>query len=997
MLSVSSRRHRIKGLMHRSIVLLAISLLSLSASGQERSTLNFNPGWLLQTGDPADASKPEFDDSKWKPVTLPHAWNEDEAFHVAIDQHPTGIAWYRKSFKLPPDAKGRKVFIEFEGVRQGAEIWLNGKSVGLHENGVMAFGIDLTDAVLPPPATNVIAVRTDNDWAYRERATKQRYQWSDKNFNANFGGIPKNVKLHITDKVYQTLPLYSNLGTTGTYIYGTDFNIADRTAVIHAESEIRNESAAPLEFTYHVEITDADGKVVSRFDGQRQKIEAGATLTANASAPVKELNFWSWGYGYLYKVETSLVGTGGKKLDAVITRTGFRKTEFGNGMVKLNDRAIQMHGYAQRTSNEWPAIGLSVPPWLSDFSNGLMVESGANLVRWMHVAPWKQDVESCDRVGLMQEFPAGDAEGDVTGRRWEQRVEVMRDAMIYNRNSPSILVYESGNKGVSEDHMAEMKAARDRYDPHGGRAAGSREMLASRTAEWGGEMLYINKSARTPFWATEYSRDEALRKYWDDFSPPFHKDGDGPLHKGESAAIYNRNQDSFAVEAVTRWFDYWNERPGTGRRVNAGGLNIVFADSNTHFRGAENYRRSGEVDAMRIPKDGFFAHKVMWDAWVDVEKPATYIIGHWNYTPEVKKPVYVVSSAESVEIFLNDQSLGKGKQSCRFLFTFPDIAWKPGTLRAVGYDAAGKKVCEATKVTAGKPAALKLTPVTAPRGLLADGADLALIQVEVVDAKGQRCPIAMDTVKFDLTGPAEWRGGIAQGPDNFILNRSLPVECGVNRVLVRSLPQAGQVVLTASADGLKPAKVELKSVPFEVRDGWSPFFAADNLPSRLDRGPTPSTPSFKVIRRDVPITAATAGSNEESAKLSFDDDETTSWTSGEDLKNGWIEYQLAKTADLTQAVFKMSGWRQRSYLMRILVDGKEAWRGSTPQSLGYVTLPLANAKGSKVRIEVLGEGSSKDSYTLTEVENQKNTSNGAEKVRARALSIVEAEFYECAP
>jgi beta-galactosidase len=983
--------------MHRSFVLLAISFLScIAAPGQERATLNFNPGWLLQTGDPADASKPEFDDSKWKPVTLPHAWNEDEAFHVAIDQHPTGIAWYRKSFKLPPDAKGRKVFIEFEGVRQGAEIWLNGKSVGLHENGVMAFGLDLTEAVLPPPATNVIAVRTDNDWAYRERATKQRYQWSDKNFNANYGGIPKNVKLHIADKVYQTLPLYSNLGTTGTYIYAKDFNIAGRSAVIHAESEIRNESGTPFEFTFHVEMTDMDGKVVARFDGGRQAIAAGATLTAKASAPVNGLNFWSWGYGYLYKLETSLVSEG-KKLDAVTTRTGFRKTEFGNGMVKLNDRVIQMHGYAQRTSNEWPAIGMSVPPWLSDFSNGLMVESGANLVRWMHTAPWKQDVESCDRVGLMQQMPAGDAEGDVTGRRWEQRVEAMRDVTIYNRNNPSVLVYEAGNKGVREEHMLEMKAIRDRYDPHGGRAAGSREMLASRTAEWGGEMLYINKSARTPFWSTEYSRDEALRKYWDNFSPPFHKDGDGPLHKGESAAIYNRNQDSFAVEAVTRWFDYWNERPGTGRRVNSGGLNIVFSDSNTHYRGAENYRRSGEVDAMRIPKDAFYAHKVMWDAWVDVEKPAAYIIGHWNYAPNVKKPVHVVSSAESVELFLNEQSLGKGNQDKRFLFTFPEIAWKPGTLRAVGFDGAGKKVCEATKATAGNPVALKLTPATAPGGLLADGADLALIQVEVMDAKGQRCPIAMDMVKFDLSGPAEWRGGIAQGPDNYILKTTLPVECGVNRVLVRSLTKPGEITLTATAGGLKPAKVELRSVPFETRDGWAETFAADSLPSRLDRGPTPSSPSFKSIRRDVPITAVSAGSNEESAKLSFDDDETTSWTSEGDLANSWIEYQLAKPADLAEAVFRLSGWRQRSYQMRIMVDGRETWKGATPTSLGYITLPLANAKGSKVRVEVLGEGSNRVSYTLTELADQKNVSTGDEKVRARALSIVEAEFYEAAP
>src|SRR5262249_48213677 len=157
---------------------------------------------------------------------------------------------------------------------------------------------------------------------------------------------------------------------------------------------------------------------------------------------------------------------------------------------------------------------------------------------------------------------------------------------IYNRNSPSILFYEAGNAGVSEAHMVEMKKLRDQYDPHGGRAIGCRNMLASKTAEYGGDMLYINKSAGKPLWAMEYSRDEARRKYGDGRTPPYHKDGDAPhpISKGSSAP-YNRNQDSFTVEDVVRWYDYYRERPGTGKRVNAGGVNIVFSDSNTHFRG----------------------------------------------------------------------------------------------------------------------------------------------------------------------------------------------------------------------------------------------------------------------------------------------------------------------------------------------------------------------------------------------------------------------------
>ncbi|QBE66808.1 glycoside hydrolase family 2 protein [Pseudoduganella lutea] len=956
-----------------------------------RTVYNFNPGWRLAVTDTPEAIRPAFDDATWKPVTLPRAWNEDEAFAKDIVDHSTGIAWYRKRFTLPAAAKGRKVFLEFEGARQAAEVYVNGRRMGLHENGVTAFGFDITDALVP--GRNVVAVRTDNSWDYKEAATGQRYQWADRNFNANYGGLPKNVKLHVTDRLYQTLPLYSSLGTTGVYVYARDFDIPGRRATIAAESEVKNDDDHARTFTYEVRLRDRDGKEVARFAAPPQTVTPGATATVKAQAPVAGLHFWSWGYGYLYDVETTLK-VDGVPVDTVVTRTGFRKTEFKDGVVKLNDRVLQLKGYAQRTSNEWPAVGMSVPAWLSDYSNGLALASNANLIRWMHITPWRQDTESLDRLGLMHAMPPGDAEKDVTGRRWEQRIEVMTDAIVYNRNSPSILFYESGNRGVSAEHMREMKALRDRYDPHGGRASGSREMLSTELhgiAEYGGEMLYINKSARIPMWAMEYSRDEGARKFWDEFTPPFHKDGDGPLHKGQPAPTYNRNMDTHAIENVKRWYDYWRERPGTGRRVSSGGVNIVFSDSNTHHRGAENYRRSGEVDAMRIPKDGFHAHQVMWDGWVDVEKPRAHIVGHWNYAAGTVKPVTVISSADKVALYLNGKKLGEGRQTERFLFTFDSVAWQPGELKAVGLDSAGKKVCETTLATAGAPAALKLTAMTAPGGMRADGADLALVQVEVVDARGRRNPVALDTVKFDLQGPAEWRGGIAQGPGNHVLARALPVEGGVNRVLVRSTTKPGRVVLRASAAGLAPATVTLATQPFKVEGGLATRFPADGLPLHLDRGPTPATPSFRVSRVTVPVASAEAASNAGDAALTFDDDETTKWSSTPG--HGAITYRLAQPATLGEISLKLSGWRERSYPLRVIVDDTPVYEGMTPKSLGYVTLPLKPVHGGTVRVELNGVADESNAIKLTEVANQAITDTGANQTPKGVLSIVEIEFY----
>ena len=976
-----------------TFLLAILSAINIQAS--ERKKYNFNSEWKLRIGDFPKAKDTKFDDSKWKQVTLPHAFNEDEAFKLSIEQLTDTVVWYRKSFQIPELKSNQKVFVEFEGVRQRGDFYLNGHYLGRHENGVMAVGFDLTPHI--KEGENVIAVRTDNDWMYREEGTNSKFQWNDRNFNANYGGIPKNVFLYVTDNVYQTLPLYSNLKTTGVYVYAQDFDIQGRKATIHAESEVRNDSKATRQFSYQVTILDADGKLMKTFQGDKVTLKAGETKTVKASAILHNLHFWSWGYGYLYTVKTALKDDNNQIFDEVSTRTGFRKTRFAEIKIWLNDRVIQMKGYAQRTSNEWPAVGLSVPAWLSDFSNDLMVKGNANLVRWMHATPWKQDVESCDRVGLIQAMPAGDAEKDREGRQWEQRVELMRDAIIYNRNNPSILFYECGNKAISREHMIEMKAVRDKYDPFGGRAIGSREMLDIREAEYGGEMLYINRSEHHPMWATEYCRDEGLRKYWDEYSYPFHKEGDGPLYKGQPATDYNRNQDELAITMIARWYDYWRERPGTGNRVSSGGTKIIFSDTNTHYRGAENYRRSGVTDAMRIEKDAFYAHQVMWDGWVDTEKDQTYIIGHWNYPDNTVKPVQVVSTGEEVELFLNGNSLGKGKRQYNFLFTFDNVAFKPGKLEAVSYNKAGKEISRYAVNTAGEPASLKLTAIQNPEGFHADGADMTLIQVEVVDKDGQRCPLDNRTIQFTLKGQAEWRGGIAQGKNNHILDTNLPVECGINRALIRSTTAAGKVTLTAQAKGLLSASLTLETVPVKVTGGLSTYLPQATLKGRLDRGETPSTPSYKDSKKGVRIVSAKAGSNNNDAEKSYDDIELTEWKNDGKLSTAWITYTLERDAEIDDICIKLQGWRSRSYPLEVYAGNTLIWSGNTDKSLGYIHLNVEKpVRANTITIRLKGNTSDKDAFgQIIEVEAIAANTMELEKSSSKhQLRIIEVEFLE---
>ena len=454
--------------------------------------------------------------------------------------------------------------------------------------------------------------------------------------------------------------------------------------------------------------------------------------------------------------------------------------------------------------------------------------------------------------------------------------------------------------------------------------------------------------------------------------------------------------ESHAIENVKRWYEFWRERPGTGKRVSAGGVNIVFSESNTHHRGEENYRRSGEVDALRIPKENFYAHKVMWDGWVDQEKQGIHIIGHWNYKQGIKKPVYIISTADKVELKVNGKSLGFGEKSDGFLFTFRDVIWSAGTISAIGYDKGGKQVCATQKNTTGKPVALRLTGIKRPGGLVADGHDLALVEVEVVDANGNRVPTALNMINFSMSGPAIWRGGMAMGPDNYTLTQTYPVEGGVNRALIRSTTKPGTIVIKASAEGLREATLTLSSKPFVVNEGLAATLPADGLPGYLERGLTPSTPSFTPIRNLIEIAKATAGANADSVLMSFDDNELSDWVNDGNLSTAWVEYELEKEATVNEISLKLNNFRSRKYPLLITVDGKEAFNGVTPLSLGYFSLKCTPQKGKKVRIQLAGASRDGAGNQMVEVSGKK-LDDGVARDDSKAkgtLSIIEAEIYE---
>ena len=395
---------------------------------------------------------------------------------------------------------------------------------------------------------------------------------------------------------------------------------------------------------------------------------------------------------------------------------------------------------------------------------------------------------------------------------------------------------------------------------------------------------------------------------------------------------------------------------------------------------------------MRVPKDAFFVHQVMWDGWVTPEHNRTYIVGHWNYKPGTVKDVYVVSTADRVSLLLNGKELKTTcERSQQWLFTFKDVAFEEGTLEAVGYteEAGSLTPTSSHKLdSAGKPAQLRLTAIANPQGMVADGADMVLVQVEAIDQEGHRCPTDNRTVSFYLWGEGQWIGSIEDS------RLTVPLVCGVNRVLVRSTTTAGEIGLAVCADGLKPAYLTVETHPVEV----SQLLPQLTLPCRLDRGETPATPSYTDLKRSVTIVGATVGSNAANAANSYDDNELSEWKSDGKKENAWVTYRLSRKAAIDEIALKLTGWRNKCYPLQVLAGRQIVWEGLTDATLGYTHIKIdkpvksdrltIRMTGPSVDSSLFGESKELAGGKAAELDALSRTSGKVE------LRIVEADLTE---
>ena len=728
------------------------------------------------------------------------------------------------------------------------------------------------------------------------------FSWNCNDFNPVLGGISHPVRICFKPEVHLTLPLYANLRTKGTYIWADAFDKEAGRARIHAEAEIRNMRPEPVRCFIRISVEDPGGNTYATFTSGSTEIPAwpdecpkGSALSIvpedaygwdahtkhcipaaedqvapteldsvngyviSASQTVSGLRFWEPSDPALYRVRVTLMADG-EAVDEEVIETGFRQVGYDPDRgVLLNGKPIWLRGYAQRATNEWAESGIA-PEWMKDQDARWIRESNANHIRWMHVAASPADIRATDRQGVICTQPAGDKEKETFGRQWDQRVELMRNVIIAYRNHPSILFWEAGNNVISAEHMREMRIVKEKLDPHGGRFMGCRTINTEETlaeSEYVGTML--NRHAARflaehgPITETEYSREEAPRRVWDDFTPP---DFDYPsrwLGKGgkkqKGMDFYDLTAEELAIANARGYSEFFHDRIGgaSGKNLYSACAALCWTDSAQHGRQSwsENGRMSGRVDAIRVKKQSFDVFRVMQST-----QPEIRILGHWNYPPKTensycvpvkrfngvywentdqteqrdptRKTVYCVASypVDAVVLRVNGETVGRCDQpEYGFIFAFRNVdVTRSGCVEATGLDPAGREICRDRIETAGDPFRVRLTLRTAPGGWRADGTDLAMVDIEIVDAENRVCPLADMRLELHCEGNAQLLGGYNSGRfngngrhDSVIHQPFVYAECGTNRILLRSTETPGAVRLTVSAEGLPDAKLEMRT------------------------------------------------------------------------------------------------------------------------------------------------------------------------------------------
>lgn len=728
------------------------------------------------------AASPDFDDSDWRVLDLPHDWVVEGAFDA--DANPSqgyrrrGIAWYRRHFRLDESDRGKHLELQFEGIATHATVWVNGLLVHRNFCGYTPFQIDLTPIATFGDALNTVAVRVDADaqegWWY-EGGGIYRHTW-----------LLKRSPVHIQTYGVHASPVLDESGCWS----------------VPVETTIENITSVPRSVTVSAELLDDTNQVLASASSGAIGLAALQPTVSNLLLGIPfHPELWSPDSPALYSVRVSVVHDG-KVGDTASVPCGFRTLRFDPDLgFFLNDQALKIRGTCNHQDHA--GVGVAVPSSLWDYRIRRLKQLGCNAYRCAHHPPAPELLDACDRLGMMV------MDENRNFNHTPEYIGQLRTLMRRDRNHPSVILWSVFNEepmqGTAQgrEMVRRMVAEARRWDT-----------VRPVTAAMNGGM----NEEEGVFEAVDVVGFNYCDQWYDSFrqrhpkQPLFSsEDTSAFMTRGEFETDKARNVISSYDDECARWghshrkaWQLIAERPFV-----AGG----FVWTGFDYRGEPQPLAwpsvssvFGIMDTCGFPKTAYHIHQSNWIQ----DRPVLAIAPHWNWEGREGQPIRVIvmTNGDSAELFLNGVSCGR-KERPPFDYIVWEVPYAPGRIDAVSHKA-GREHARAFIETAGEPRAIILEPDRC--WLSGDGQDATPITISVADDSGRVVPHSSNEVAFTVTGPGENIGhgngdhnchDPEQGPRRKVFH-------GLAQLIVRSKLGVGTVVVRAESPGLRTAEIELE-------------------------------------------------------------------------------------------------------------------------------------------------------------------------------------------
>lgn len=830
---------------HLTRCLFCAALISMPFSVMaQRTERQLEKGWKFTRLDDAQFARADYNDAKWKNVTVPHDWAIYGPFSIDNDKQNTAIAqdgqtqamehagrtgglpfvgtgWYRLSFEVPEFKDNKRCTLVFDGAMSHAQVYINGEKAVYWPYGYNTFYVDATP-FLKKGAKNELAVRLENQ--------NESSRWYPG------AGIYRNVHLIVTEDAH--VPVWGTQVVTDEI--GSDYaRISQKTDLeVPVGKSLKN-------YTLVTEIKDATGRVVAQ---NRCLAEGAKAQHYTQQFVVENPQFWTVDTPNLYTSE-SRIYEGSTLKDTYTTTFGIRqvKLEAGKGFF-LNGKLIKFKGICQH--HDLGALGAEVNMAAIRRQIRILKDMGCNAIRTSHNMPAPELVQACDEMGMMlmgESFDEWITPKVQNGyhqffNEWAERD--IDHLVRHYRNNPSIVMWCIGNEVPDQDD-----------GDRGTKIAYRLQQLCHQLDP----TRPVTQGMDHPDAVVNNGMAAAMEIPGFNYRPHKYLENIKKLPQGfllgtESAStISSRGVYKFPVErkAMAKYPDHqassydvehcsWSNLPEDdwiqhddlpwcmGEFVWTG-FDYLGEPSPYYTDWPSHASLFGIIDMGGIPKDRYYLYRSHWNKQAET----LHILPHWNWAGREGEvtPVFVYTNYPKAELFINGKSQGvvekdstvtvynsadaesqrTFKRQRRYRLMWMNTKYEPGTLKVVAYDAQGHVAATREMHTAGVPYAIRLEADRT--SLTADGKDLSFVTVSVVDKDGNLCPLADNEIKYTVTGAGHYKAGTNGNPASLesLQRPQMKVFSGQMSAIISTTERPGTITVKASAKGLKTATLKLTS------------------------------------------------------------------------------------------------------------------------------------------------------------------------------------------